>query len=641
MCGIAGLWGLGSGAQREQARRMADALAHRGPDGSGEWADDEAALALSHRRLSIQDLSDAGAQPRPSRSGRFVITYNGEVYDAGALRRELGGQYRGHSDTEVMLAAFERWGVHEATKRFIGMFAFAVWDAQERLLHLVRDRLGIKPLYYVQTGKGLAFASDLAALEALGQTPGDLPLAIDRDALALYFRYACVPGTRSIYAGVRKVAPGEIVTFRSATDAPRARAYWSALDVIERSVRNPLRGGEGELEEVIARAASTAVRDRLVADVPLGVFLSGGVDSSLVTALMQSQSGSPVKSFSIGFTEGAYDESMSARKIADHLGTDHTELILTPREAMAAIPELGGIYTEPFADSSELPTLLVCRLARSKVTVALSGDGGDEVFGGYNRHLWGPRVWRAMRSLPRGLRQAVARGLRSRSPAEWDAVATTLGAPIRTPGDKAHKLAGLLDVGSADELYTRLTSIWPEPERIVRGGAGAPRRFEEIEGAGLAEQIMARDLASYLPDDILTKVDRASMSIGLEARVPLLDHRLVELAWRLPAGMKIRGGRGKHVLRSILARHVPRELFERPKMGFGVPIDTWLRGPLRDWAETLLDERRLRSEGWLDPREARACWQDHLGARRARQHQLWTILMFQAWLDARRRRVCA
>lgn len=641
MCGIAGLWNAVEPAELEAAARaMADAVAHRGPDGSGVWLQPDAQLALSHRRLAIQDLSDAGAQPMRSRSGRYVITYNGEVYNFPALRRELealGHAFTGGSDTEVMLAAIEQWGLHAAIERFVGMFAFALWDERERRLHLVRDRLGIKPLYYGRVRDGLVFASDLASFR---RVPG-FEAEIDRDVLALYFRYACVPGTHCILRGCAKVPAGTVLRFDEPGAAPSAHTYWSAEEVARRGLAERTPIAPREAADRVENALARAVDDRCIADVPLGVFLSGGIDSSTVAALMQRDRTERVRTFSIGFRESAFDESADARRIAEHLGTAHTELVVTAAEAMRVIPELATVYREPFADSSQLPTLLVCRLARREVTVALSGDGGDEVFGGYNRHVWAPRVWRLLQTIPAIARHAAARGLTGPSAEQWDTFATRVAQVVpalrlRTAGEKAHKLGSLLDVRDRDELYRRLTSIWPSPTALVLGAREPDVELPSLDGASLTEVLMLRDLTGYLHDDILTKVDRASMSVALEVRVPLLDHRLVELAWTLPESTKVSAGVGKRVLRDVLARHVPPELFTRPKMGFGVPIDRWIRGPLRDWAEALVDPHRIRREGFLDPSAVQRCWDDHLAGRGTRHHQLWAVLMFQAWLEAER-----
>jgi asparagine synthase (glutamine-hydrolysing) len=647
MCGIAGFWsGEGApGAELEAlGRRMGMALSHRGPDGSGEWAEPEAGLLLAHRRLSILDLSPEGAQPMVSGSGRYVMSFNGEVYNFGELRRELeqgGARFRGHSDTEVMLAAFDAWGVQPAVRRFVGMFAFALWDRRERTLSLVRDRLGIKPLFYGWCGRTLLFGSELKALTA---HPA-FSAGVDRGALALLLRHDCVPAPYSIYQGIFKLPPGTVLTLRSAAERnAEPAAFWSAREVAERGAANPFGGSDQEAVDELDGLLREAVRLRMIADVPLGAFLSGGVDSSTVVALMQAQSERPVRTFSVGFHDEGYDEAGQARAVAAHLGTDHTELYVSPQDALAVVPRLPEMFDEPFADSSQIPTFLVSRLARQQVTVSLSGDGGDELFGGYNRHVWGPRVWRRMAPLPLPLRRAAARALTARTPESWDRLygraERVLPAALRqrTPGYKLHKLAGVLGSGSAEEMYRRLASHWRNPPAVVPGAVEPPTALTDSSRwaavPGVAETMMFLDLVTYLPDDILTKVDRASMAVSLEARVPLLDHRVVEFAWRLPLRMKLREGEGKWVLRRVLDRYVPRELVERPKMGFAVPLAAWLRGPLRDWAEALLDPRVLRTGGFFDPAPVRKAWAEHLsGADRG--EALWDVLMFQAWLQAR------
>ena len=648
MCGITGLWTgrrLGS-PLGETVRRMAGALSHRGPDDDGVWTDEGAGLALGHRRLSILDLSPEGHQPMHSQSGRYCIAFNGEVYNFAEIRRELEGagaasSFRGHSDTEVMLAAVEAWGVEGAVRRFVGMFAFALWDREERVLHLVRDRLGIKPLFYGWAGGALLFGSELKALRAF---PG-FAAEIDRGALALYLRHSYVPAPYSIYRGIGKLPPGCILSLRAADDREaRPVPFWSAREVAEAGAANPVASVEEAQHELEARLME-AVRLRMIADVPLGAFLSGGVDSSTVVALMQAQSSRPVKTFTIGFEEGGYDEAEHARAVAGVLGTDHTELRLTPAEAMAVIPHLPRMYDEPFADASQIPTFIVSRLARREVTVALSGDGGDELFAGYNRHFWGERIWRRAGRIPAGVRRAAARAMTAVGPEAWDRAYARLAPAlppslrVRHPGQQLHKLAGILPADSPEGMYRLLTSHWGDPP-LVRGGAEPPTLLTDAAAqAGLADftsRMTYLDLVTYLPDDILTKVDRASMAVGLEARVPLLDHRVVEFAWRVPVSMKVRDGQGKWLLRQVLYRHVPRELIERPKTGFGVPLDAWLRGPLRDWAESLLDERRLREEGFLEPAPVRRRWEEHLSGRRSWQHHLWDVLMFQAWLEAER-----
>ena len=646
MCGLAGCWAPGRGEDlREAGLAMADALAHRGPDGSGVWVEGEAGLALGHRRLSIIDLSEDGAQPMVSASGRYVIAYNGEVYNFAAIRRELdaGGfspAYRGHSDTEVILAAMEAWGVEGAVRRFVGMFAFALWDRRDRVLSLVRDRLGIKPMFYGWSGGALLFGSELKALRAHPAWRGE----VDRGALALLLRHNCIPAPYSIYQGVHKLPPGSILTLRSpAPDSAEPVPYWSAREVAQRGSADPFRGGDAEAIGELDALLRDAVGLRMIADVPLGAFLSGGVDSSVVVALMQAQSDRPVKTFSIGSHNRQFDEAQHARAVAEHLGTEHTELYVTPEEARSVIPSLPEMFDEPFADSSQIPTFLVSRLARQHVTVSLSGDGGDELFAGYNRHVWGERLWNRVGHIPNRARGAIGRALASRSPESWNRLYQRVEPVVparmrqRMPGYKVHKLAEVLNARTPEALYRSLASHWKHPEQLVPGAAEPataltdPRRAAALPG--FTERMMYMDLVTYLPDDILTKVDRASMAVSLEARVPLLDHRVVEFAWRLPLSMKLRSGQGKWILRQVLDRYVPRTLIERPKMGFGIPLGEWLRGPLREWAEALLDERTLREGGFFDPAPIRRGWSEHLAGKRDAEYHLWTVLMFQAWLQ--------
>lgn len=648
MCGLAGCWGrVGGESMEEVGLRMADAVAHRGPDAAGVWVDGDAGLALSHRRLSILDLSAEGSQPMLSAGGRYVIVFNGEVYNFGAIRRELEERsttpvaFRGHSDTEVILAAVEAWGLVPAVRRFVGMFAFALWDRKERTLHLVRDRLGIKPLFYGWSRGVLLFGSELKALRRHPAFVGD----VDRRGVSLLMRHGYIPAPYSIYQGVSKLPPGCVLSVRDGSrESAAPEPYWSARAVAEEGVRSRHRGTDAEMIEECHDLLTDAVRLRMIADVPLGAFLSGGVDSSTVVALMQASSSRPVKTFSIGFHDRGYDEAEFAHDVARHLGTDHSELYVSPQEALGVIPGLPAMFDEPFADSSQIPTYLVSRLARREVVVSLSGDGGDELFAGYNRHVWGKRLWRSASRVPAGVRRAGARALTSVSPQAWDRVYAGV-APVlpsglhqRNPGFKLHKLAQVLPAGSPEAMYHTLTSQWKSPEQLVIGGAEPPTTITDASQharlADFTERMMFLDLVTYLPGDILTKVDRASMAVGLEARVPLLDHRVVEHAWRLPLSVKLRDGQSKWILRQVLYRYVPRELIERPKAGFGIPLAAWLRGPLRAWGEELLDAQRMREEGFLNAALVRARWDEHQQGRRDWEHELWAVLMFQAWLRA-------
>ena len=655
MCGIAGVIEEGStrseGGLRQLVGEMADRLWRRGPDDRGQWADASFGVGLGFRRLSILDLSVEGHQPMSSASGRYVLVFNGEVYNHQSLREELQAQgaapaFRGHSDTEVMLAAIEAWGIEGAVKRFVGMFAFALWDQEEKRLTLVRDRLGIKPLYYGWSGRAFLFGSELKALRAY---PG-FEAEIDREALALYLRHGYIPAPQSIYRGIRKLEPGSLLTLEwrdQRRKEPVTRSYWSALEVVERGKREPFRGSEAEAIEELEARLKEAVKLRMIADVPLGAFLSGGIDSSTVVALMQSQSRRPVKTFSIGFYEEAYNEATHARRVAEALGTEHTELYVTAEEAMGVIPKLPELYDEPFADSSQVPTYLVCELARKEVTVALSGDGGDELFAGYNRYVWCPRLWQRIRPVPLPVRR-LAGSLGTRiSPATWDSIygAGSRLLPARRrprlPGDKINKVLRLMGESSPEAVYASVSAMWAQPGKVLSPHTGCNSTGSFADSVGLntlgssnvsyTERMMARDLVEYLPDDILVKVDRASMGVSLEARVPVLDHRVVEFAWRLPLSLKIRGGESKWILRQVLARHLPLAMVDRAKMGFDLPVGSWLAGPLREWCESLLDRAALEEHGLFDTGVVEQIWQEHRTGRRGWHDQIWPLLMFQAW----------
>jgi asparagine synthase (glutamine-hydrolysing) len=638
MCGIAGFWRRGGEEHPlEVLKRMGAAIAHRGPDDSGFFRD-SAGIGFVHQRLSIIDRSVEGHQPMTSASGRYVIIFNGEVYNFQEIRAELGEMpWRGHSDTEVMLAAIDRWGLDAAVRRFVGMFAFALWDRTEKRLFLVRDRLGIKPLYYGRAGGGFVFASELKAICELPDFCG----SIDRDALVLYMRHGYIPAPHCIYEGLHKLAPGSILSIGAADEEPEVRAFWSAPEVAERGVQSPANNSDAEIVEELHQKLRSAVGLRMIADVPLGAFLSGGIDSSAVVALMQSQSSRPVKTFTIGFHEGGYNEAQHAKSVAQHLGTDHTELYVTPEEALNVVPLLPSMYDEPFADSSQIPTYLVSKLARSTVTVSLSGDGGDELFGGYNRYLLTKRIWQSLKRFPKSARRAVAGVIHAIPPRAFDG-AYGLVRPVvpkkrrwSAVGDKAHKLARFFDTSGPGAIYLGALSQCDDPSDLVLAsrepGTVAQVIADSASLPSLEEQMMLTDLRTYLPDDILTKIDRASMAVSLEARVPLLDHRVVEFAWRLPLRLKIRGGIGKWALRQVLYKYVPQELVERPKMGFGVPLVHWLRGPLREWAEDLLSDANLKQHQLLNSEAIRAKWNEHLSGQRNWQYLLWNVLVFQDW----------
>lgn len=647
MCGLVGFLSASDGGKTavftKHLVNMADQIVHRGPDDAGYWCDPACGIGLGHRRLSILDLSPAGHQPMASPSSRYVIAFNGEIYNHQSLRKELGclgySDWRGHSDTETLLAGFDFWGIQGTIERSIGMFAFAVWDKVNCKLTLGRDRLGEKPLYFGWQGSGrdraFLFGSELKSLKKHPSFAAD----IDRGALCLLLRHNAIPAPYSIYENILKLEPGCLLSISQDKQEPQIVRYWSLTEVASAGVAHPFAGTAQDAVNELESLAVDAVRQQMVADVPLGAFLSGGVDSSTVVALMQAQSNRPVKTFTIGFNEEGYNEAVHSKAVAAHLGTEHTELYVEPYQALEIIPQLPALYSEPFSDSSQIPTFLVSQLARSHVSVSLSGDAGDELFAGYNRYQITAKVWRRLAKIPASFRSILAKGITTVSPAGWDRLSGTLpGLPSYSNfGDKMHKGAAVLACRTVDELYLGLVSHQTDPASWVLGSREPPTKLTglrpSLHGLTPVERMMALDALTYLPDDILVKVDRAAMGVSLETRVPFLDHRIVEFAWKLPLNYKLHNGQTKWPLRQVLYKYVPRELIERPKMGFGIPLHAWLRGPLKDWAETLLDEGRLQREGFFNPAPVRRTWTEHISGKRNWAHHLWDVLMFQAWLE--------
>lgn len=639
MCGITGFIRRGGseGDPLQVLRTMNDCLVHRGPDADGLWSDADAGVYLGHRRLSIIDLSPAGAQPMVSGCGRWVICYNGELYNTSELRGELeasGQSFRGSSDTEVLLAGIACWGVREVLKKLNGMFAFAAWDRQARELHLARDRLGIKPLYWGWAGDDLLFGSELSVF---APHPRWRP-SLDRESIVLYLRYGYIPAPRTIWQEAQKLAPGHHLSWRPG-ERPRLASYWSLDEVVQRGREQRWDDTPEAAVDALHDLLMDAVGRQMVSDVPLGAFLSGGIDSSTVVALMQAQSERPVKTFSIGFNEAGYNEAQHAKAVARHLGTEHHELYVEPFHALEVLPEVARLYDEPFADSSQIPTYLVSQLARADVTVALSGDGGDESFSGYQRYPEALRLWREIDRVPRWLRHSVSDVLTRIPESAWERGGGMIPRRWRPPalGMRVHRLARRIRSATAAEIYTSLLSQWHQPDRLVVGGK-EPMSLARSEALArshpdMMDRMQYIDTLSYLPDDILTKVDRASMGVSLESRVPLLDHRVVEFAWRMPPELRCLDGNGKWLLRQVLYRHVPRALVDRPKMGFGVPIDAWLRGPLKEWAWSLLSPQALAQHGVLRSEPILEAWKLHQSGEQDLHYPLWTVLMLQDWLQ--------
>lgn len=645
MCGIAGyidsLCQSNSDKLQSTVLRMTDTLQSRGPDYGDIWVDEQIGIGLGHRRLSIIDLSPEGHQPMLSRSGRYVLVFNGEIYNYKFLRSELeeaGVVFKGRSDTEVLIESVEKWGIHKALTKFTGMFAIALWDRKERLLYLARDRMGEKPLYYGWMGHTFLFGSELKALK----THPDFVWKVNRDVLPLYLRYNCIPAPYSIYENIYKVMPATYLTINlnKPLNIPKPIVYWSAKNAAENGLKNPLLCSEEEASSQLEQILRTAVKQQMVSDVPLGAFLSGGIDSSTIVALMQCESSNPIKTFTIGYQQMEYNEAHYAKEVATHLNTDHTELFVSDQQAMEVIPKLPFIYDEPFSDSSQIPTYLVSKLARQHVTVCLSGDGGDELFGGYNRHVFGESIWNKMQYVPKNIRAFAANKIEKISPQKLE---NSLFLPSkyknRFLGEYLHKLADLLQTNSFAEMYQSLTSHWKNPQQVVKKlRTNEPLLYDTSTiFSTLTETMMYLDMVHYLPDDILVKVDRASMSVSLETRAPFLNHNVVEFAWHVPLSMKIKDKQGKWLIRQLLYKYVPREVIDRPKHGFGVPIGHWLRGSLKGWAEELLDERRLQMDGFFQPALIRKKWEEHLTGKSNWHHHLWDILMFQSWLEKERR----
>jgi asparagine synthase (glutamine-hydrolysing) len=648
MCGICGFFSKSPLKFDDIIVKMNSAILHRGPNSSGFWLDENTGIALGHQRLSIIDLSANGSQPMKSSSSRFILVYNGEIYNHMDLRKNLdkinyGHKWRGNSDTETLLEALETWGIESTLKKLAGMFAFALWDKKNLCLTLARDRMGEKPLYFGWQGSGnravFLFGSEIKALKCHPDFIGD----INRDSIALQLRHNCIPAPYSIYKGIHKLLPGHFLQLKENhfknSSLPSSRPYWSLANVAVFGEKNQFIGNTENIINELEHILQQSIKQQMIADVPFGAFLSGGIDSSTIVALMQKHSISPIKTFTIGFNEDNYNEAKYAKAVAKHLRTDHTELYVSAEHAMSVIPKLPSLYDEPFSDSSQIPTYLVSDLAKKNVAISLSGDGGDELFCGYNRYKIS-NIWSSkLRLIPFFLRKFAAAGITSLSPNHWNQLSKWIPGlgSYNNFGDKMYKVANVLNSQTLSELYFRLVSQCQKPTDIVLNskepGTFLTNYKPSFSSLDDIQQMMVLDSLTYLPDDILVKIDRAAMGVSLETRIPFLDHRVVEFAWKIPQSFKLRECQNKWILRQVLYKYVPKELIERPKTGFGIPIDIWLRGPLREWAESLLNESRLRQEGFLNPNLVRSKWTEHLSGKKNWQYHLWDILMFQAWLE--------
>ena len=648
MCGIVGFYSKSLSTFNNVILKMNLAISHRGPDSSGTWNDKNSGIVLGHQRLSIIDLSEAGNQPMQSNSGRFVLTYNGEIYNHLEIRNELeknnfNSKWRGNSDTETLLEAIAFWGIEATLKKTVGMFAFGVWDKKNRYLTLVKDRMGEKPLYFGWQGEGVnkvfLFASELKALKVHPGFVGE----INRDSIALQLRHNCIPAPYSIYKNIYKLLPGHYLQLNEndfkKSLLPSQKPYWSATKCAIDGNNNQLKTSALNIQKDLETHLKFTVKQQMISDVPLGAFLSGGIDSSTIVALMQSQSNHPIKTFTIGFNQSDYSEAQHAKKIAKHLGADHTELYISPKTAMDVIPKLPKMYCEPFSDSSQIPTFLVSQLAKHKVKVVLSGDGGDELFCGYNRYVISKKFWKIFRLMPLSFRKFIAHQIQSISPKNLTKISKFLPGSNQYYffGDKMHKGANVLKAKSIYDVYYMLCSHWQNPDEVVINSKEPGTLLTEFKpmlaGLDSQQQMMALDMITYLPNDILVKVDRAAMASSIETRVPFLNHKLIEYVWKIPQSLKLRNNDGKWILKQILNQYIPKNLTERPKIGFSIPLANWLRGPLKDWAENLLNEKKLQQEGFFNPKLIRDKWEEHLSSKRNWEHDLWDVLMFQAWID--------